>query len=77
MIYGSNVNINANNEIEMDSIKLHKIIFLYNALEDGWTINKKGDLYIFNKKHEGKKEVLLDNYLRRFMVKNFDINNIK
>ena len=64
-------------EIEMDSIKLHKIIFLYNALEDGWTINKKGDLYIFNKKHEGKKEVLLDNYLRRFMVKNFDINNIK
>jgi len=64
-------------EIEMDSIKLHKIIFLYNALEDGWTINKKGNLYIFNKKHEGKKEVLLDNYLRRFMVKNFDINNIK
>ena len=66
-----------NTEIEMDSIKLHKIIFLYNALEDGWTINKKGNLYIFNKKHEGKKEVLLDNYLRRFMVKNFDINNIK
>ena len=45
--------------------------------QDGWTINKKGNLYIFNKKHECKKEVLLDNYLRRFMVKNFDINNIK
>ena len=33
-------------------------------------------IYIFNKKHEGKKEVLLDDYLRRFMVKNFDIDNI-
>ena len=72
-----NINLDTNSEIEMDSIKLHKIIFLYNALEDGWTINKKGDLYIFNKKHEGKKEVLLDNYLKRFMVKNFNINNIK
>ena len=71
-----NININSNNEIEIDSMKLHKIIFLYNALENGWTINKKGNLYIFNKKHEGKKEVLLDDYLRRFMVKNFDINNI-
>ena len=71
-----NININSNNEIEIDSMKLHKIIFLYNALENGWTINKKGNLYIFNKKHEGKKEVLLDDYLRRFMVKNFDINDI-
>tara|TARA_B100001989_G_scaffold172360_1_gene124449 strand:+ start:1082 stop:1306 length:225 start_codon:yes stop_codon:yes gene_type:complete len=71
-----NININSNNEIEIDSMKLHKIIFLYNALENGWTINKKGNLYIFNKKHEGKKEVLLDDYLRRFMVKNFNINNI-
>ena len=71
-----NININTNNEVEMDSIKLHKMIFLYNALENGWTINKKGNLYIFNKKHENKKEVLLDDYLRRFMVKNFSINNI-
>lgn len=71
-----NINVNTVNEIEIDSIKLHKVIFLYNALENGWTINKKGNLYIFNKKHEGKKEVLLDDYLRRFMVKNFNINNI-
>jgi hypothetical protein len=71
-----NIDINATNEIEMDSIKLHKIIFLNNALENGWTINKKGNLYIFKKKHENKKEVLLDDYLRRFMVKNFTINNI-
>ena len=52
------------------------MVFIYNALENGWTINKKEDFYIFNKKHEGKKEVLLDNYLRRFMVNNFDINNV-
>ena len=44
--------------------------------ENGWTIKKRKKLYIFTKNHEGKKEVLLDNYLKRFMVKNLDINNI-
>jgi hypothetical protein len=52
------------------------MVFIYNALENGWTLNKKKNLYIFNKKHEGKKEVLLDDYLRRFMVKNFDSGDL-
>ncbi|RZD39453.1 MAG: hypothetical protein CXT73_07590 [Methanobacteriota archaeon] len=71
-----NLQFDTKDTVEIDSIKLHKMVFIYNALENGWTINKKKDIYIFNKKHEGKKEVLLDDYLRRFMVKNFDINNI-
>jgi len=48
--------------------------FIFNALENGWSIKKKDKLYIFTKKHEGKKEVYLDTYLKRFMVENFDIN---
>jgi|TARA_B100001741_G_C16347603_1_gene502526 hypothetical protein len=71
-----NIQVDTKDTVEIDSIKLHKMVFIYNALENGWTINKKEDYYIFNKKHEGKKEVLLDNYLRRFMVNNFDINNV-
>ena len=71
-----NIQFDTKDTVEIDSIKLHKMVFIYNALENGWTINKKEDLYIFNKKHEGKKEVLLDDYLRRFMVKNFDINKV-
>ena len=50
--------------------------FIYNALEDGWTINKKNDCYIFKKSHEGKKEVYLDDYLRRFMKDNFNLEKL-
>jgi len=58
----------------IDFIKLQKMAFIFNALENGWSIKKKDKLYIFTKKHEGKKEVYLDTYLKRFMVENFDIN---
>ena len=64
-------------ELEVDFMKFHKMAFIFNALDNGWTIKKKKNAYIFSKKHEGKKEVFLDNYLKRFMVRNFDIENIK
>jgi hypothetical protein len=64
-------------ELEVDFMKFHKMAFIFNALDNGWTIQKKGNAYIFSKKHEGKKEVFLDNYLKRFMVRNFDIDKIK
>tara|TARA_B100001093_G_scaffold422164_1_gene414655 strand:+ start:958 stop:1179 length:222 start_codon:yes stop_codon:yes gene_type:complete len=60
----------------IDTIKLHKMAFLYNALENGWCVKKKDNLYVFTKNHEGKKEVYLDNYLKRFITSNFDINKI-
>ena len=63
-------------ELKVDCILLQKMIFLYNALEKGWVIKKKKNLYIFTKNHEGKKEVLLDDYLKRFMLANLDISNI-
>ena len=40
------------------------------------TIKKKKNLYIFTKNHEGKREVHLDSYLRKFLLQNFDINKI-
>lgn len=51
-------------------IEQHKKDFIYNALEDGWTIVKKNECYIFKKKHEQKKEVYLDSYLAKFIEKN-------
>ena len=71
-----NIQVDTKDTVEIDSIKLHKMVFIYNALENGWTINKRKTFIFLIKKHEGKKEVLLDNYLRRFMVNNFDINNV-
>ena len=60
----------------VDPIMLHKMAFLYNALENGWAIKKKKDVYVFTKNHEGKKEVYLDNYLKRFMKENFEIGSL-
>ena len=57
------------------NITIKKMQFIYNALENGWSVKKKKDLYIFSKNHEGKKEVFLDEYLKRFMVTNMDFNN--
>jgi hypothetical protein len=71
------ININCNEKISIDYVKLQKMAFLYNALENGWTITKnENNYYVLKKKHEGKKEVYLDSYLHRFMKDTFDINKI-
>lgn len=64
--------LNENIDIE----KLKVMIFLFNALENGWNIKKKGESYIFNKKHNGKKEVFNDNYLSTFIEENSNIKRI-
>jgi len=58
-----------NNE---EQIKYHKMNFIMNALEEGWKVMKKNDMYIFTKKHEGKKEVFDDKYLENFVKKNME-----
>lgn len=62
--------------IKLDNITFHKMAFLYNALNDGWTIKKRKTSYIFTKSHEGKKEVFLDSYLLSFMKNNVDLNKL-
>uniref|UniRef100_A0A6C0B932 Uncharacterized protein n=1 Tax=viral metagenome TaxID=1070528 RepID=A0A6C0B932_9ZZZZ len=58
--------------IKMENIQFQKMIFLFNALNEGWTIKKRKESYIFTKNHEGKKEVFLDSYLMSFLKNNFD-----
>ena len=70
------LNIDTNN-MKIDCILLQKMIFIHNALDKGWTIKKKKNTYVFTKNHEGKKEVMLEDYLKRFMIENLDINKIK
>lgn len=55
-------------------ITMQKMVFLFNALEDGWNIKKHKDSYIFTKKHEGKKEIFNDDFLKRFIERNFNKN---
>ena len=65
-----------NKQIEIDQIKFQKMVFLYNALDNGWSIKKRKESYIFTKNHEGKKEVFDEQYLSIFMKENVNINNI-
>ena len=36
---------------------LQKMVFINNALEDGWSVKKKENSYIFTKKHENRQEI--------------------
>lgn len=83
MVIGINTNMDMfdnddieNNKIEMDMNVAQKLAFIYNALENGWQIKKKGDSYIFKKKHNNRREVFLDNYLDKFINKNVDLKKI-
>ena len=62
--------------LEIDKQKFQKMIFLYNALDGGWSIKKRGNSYIFTKNHEQKKEIFDEKYLSSFMKENFDINKL-
>jgi len=73
----SDIFLNNNLTIQnIDSQNLKKMAFIYNALDEGWQVVKKTDRYIFTKKHEGRKEVLSDDYLKKFIVKNFSLDKL-
>ena len=48
-IYIMDISIDTCNNMNIDTIKLHKMGFLYNALENGWMVKKK-KIYIFLQK---------------------------
>lgn len=62
---------------KVDIIKLHKMAFIYNALENGWKVKKNGNCYVFTKNHGGTKEVFLDSYLKKFIKMNLNIDNLQ
>ena len=58
---------------------IQKMIFIYNAVLKGWTVKKlEGNRFEFTRdlEHE-KKEVNLEDYLRRFIAYNLNIDNLK
>ena len=65
-----------NENIKVDVIKFQKMLLLFNSIEQGWSVKKRNDSYVFTKNHEGKKEVLEESYLMKFMKTNLDLNKI-
>lgn len=66
------------NTNKFDNITLSKMSFIYNAINDGWKVekinNEEGEKYIFKKNHENKKEIFSNNFLEKFVNKN--LNNL-
>jgi hypothetical protein len=57
--------------IKINKKQYQKIIFINNALEDGWSIKKINEKYIFTKKHENRREIFQEDYLENFIISNF------
>lgn len=56
-------------DISLERKDIAKYHFLFNALEDGWTIKKRDSKYIFTKRHSHEKEIYNERYLDIFIEK--------
>ena len=66
---------NFDNTVSKENLK---ILFIYNAIQDGWCVKKEDNMYLFRKKHENKKKYFSEDYLKKFVLKynNLDIQYI-
>lgn len=65
-----------NENVKVDVIKFQKMLLLFNSIEQGWSVKKRNESYVFTKSHEGKKEILEESYLMKFMKTNLDLNKV-
>ena len=63
------------NMIKMNRTEFQKMTFIINALNDGWTVKKEEDKFVFTKKHENRREIFEENYLSDFINNNMKIWN--
>lgn len=61
-------------QIQLSKKEFQKMIFIMNALNQGWKVQKEDESFIFTKKHEGKKEIFKSDYLEKFIGSNLDIS---
>lgn len=66
------IDLNMEPNIHINKAKYQKMLFIMNALEQGWSIKKSEDSYIFTKKHENKREIFMESYLEKFIISNME-----
>ena len=62
-------------ENQISPKKIQKLLFLENALQNGWKIHKKKEYYIFSKKHNNEKKFFDEDFIYKFVGNNFKLNN--
>lgn len=68
--------LETSNNLKIDKPLFQKMVFLTNALDQGWTVKKSNDTYIFTKKHENRQEIFQENYLEKFLVSNYSADKL-
>jgi len=71
-----NIHLEQNHNIKIGHIQFQKMLFIFNAINDGWIIKKEDDSYVFTKPHHNKKEIYRDDYLSLFIKNNFNTDNL-
>ncbi len=71
--------VSRNNDLNFENTQIQKMVFIFNAVNDGWTVKKLDvDTYEFNMDTEKiKKEIVLDDYLKKFIRNNLDVEKLK
>ena len=64
------------NHMQLSKPAFQKMLFITNALVQGWTIRKSQDSYIFTKKHENRQEIFQENYLETFVASNLSVDYV-
>jgi len=59
--------ISLSKSLQIDKNVFQKMVFITNALNDGWTVRKNDNSYIFTKKHENRREIFQESYLETFV----------
>jgi len=63
--------------LDLDTKTIYKMAFIYNSLEQGWSVKKRDGNYIFQKSHNGKKEIFQDDYLEKFILENSSMDTLR
>lgn len=54
--------------IQISKKDFQRLCFINNAINDGWTVKKRKQIYIFSKRIEGCEKVFTENYLDNFII---------
>ena len=64
---------NMTKQFKMERKTFIKMKFIYNAIQDGWTVKKRDENFVFQKKHEGKQQIFEPEYLESFIETNMKL----
>ena len=60
--------LNTQHDPPVNKVENKKMVFIYNAVNDGWKVKKSKNMYIFSRKHRGRKEYFRRTYLDTFVT---------